>query len=230
MGIRFVEWQRHSLYVHGNSNVHLHYVRIWFGFKFSSRWHFSDRKGPCGLHPDSHESPPRLPSKQFQYLSGWAQIVLDLGGWIVGRFLSPLLFPSSDHCCDILAWPWSKSSSSLCAPLTFQAANQMWYLLCLPVYLPVHSRWLWHAQNSRSTEVFVAEDCMAVCQSGQPIPDSTFCRRFIESVRIMACVICASRWEASHCITCVSQNWKSALLDVPHLWNSCTQHWRERLK
>ena len=35
--------------------------------------------------------------------------------------------------------------------------------------------------------------CMAVCQSGQPIPDSTFCRRFIESVRMMACVICASR-------------------------------------
>ena len=35
--------------------------------------------------------------------------------------------------------------------------------------------------------------CMAVCQSGQPIPDSTFCRRFIESVRMMACVIRASR-------------------------------------
>ena len=32
---------------------------------------------------------------------------------------------------------------------------------------------------------------MAVCQSGQPIPDSTFCRRFIESVKMMACVICA---------------------------------------
>ena len=37
----------------------------------------------------------------------------------------------------------------------------------------------------------VAEDCMVVCQSGQPIPDSTFCRRFIESVEMMACVICA---------------------------------------
>ena len=40
---------------------------------------------------------------------------------------------------------------------------------------------------------------MAVCQSGQPIPDCTFCRRFIESVRMMACVICESRWEASRC-------------------------------
>ena len=36
---------------------------------------------------------------------------------------------------------------------------------------------------------------MAVCQSGQPIPDSTFCRRFIESVRMKACVSCASHGE-----------------------------------
>ena len=31
---------------------------------------------------------------------------------------------------------------------------------------------------------------MAVCQSGQPIPDFTFCRRFIESVRMTAREIC----------------------------------------
>ena len=36
--------------------------------------------------------PPGLPSKQCQCLSGWTQIVPDLGGWNVGRFLSPLLF------------------------------------------------------------------------------------------------------------------------------------------
>ena len=40
-------------------------------------------------------------------------------------------------------------------------------------------------------QMSVAEDCMVVCQSGQPIPDSTLCRRFIESVEMMACVICA---------------------------------------
>ena len=39
--------------------------------------------------------------------------------------------------------------------------------------------------------------CMAVCQSEQPIADSIFCSRFIECVRMIACVICASRWEAS---------------------------------
>ena len=47
---------------------------------------------------------------------------------------------------------------------------------------------------------------MAVCQSGQPIPDYTFCRKFIESVRMVACVICSSCWEASHCIACVTDS------------------------
>ena len=47
---------------------------------------------------------------------------------------------------------------------------------------------------------------MAVCQSEQPSQDCTFCSRFIESVRIMACVICASRWEASHFIACVTSS------------------------
>ena len=33
-----------------------------------------------------------------------------------------------------------QASEHLCC----QAADQMWYLLCLPVYLPFHSQWLWH--------------------------------------------------------------------------------------
>ena len=60
--------------------------------------------------------------------------------------------------------------------------------------------------------------CMAVCQSGQPITDSTYCRRFIESVRMTACVICASRWEASHCITCVTATTSNVRLKVMILW------------
>ena len=35
---------------------------------------------------------------------------------------------------------------------------------------------------------------------GQPIPDSTFCRRFIESVTMMASAIFAAYREASHCM------------------------------
>ena len=55
----------------------------------------------------SIRAPPRLssaflglPSRQCQCLSGWTQIVSDLGGWNVGRFLCPLLFPSGDQYCD----------------------------------------------------------------------------------------------------------------------------------
>ena len=79
-------------------------------------------------------------------------------GWNVSRFLSPLLLPSSGQFCNALACPCWESSLSLRVPLPCQAADQMWCLLCLPVYLPVHSHWLWCAQTSRSTEVFVAEE------------------------------------------------------------------------
>ena len=82
---------------------------------------------------------PRLPSKQCQCLSGRTQIVPDLERWNVGRFLSPLLFPSGDQCCDALACPCSENSSSLGAPLPCQAADQMRYLMSLLVYLPLHS-------------------------------------------------------------------------------------------
>ena len=56
--------------------------------------------------------------------------------------------------------------------------------------------------------------CMAVCLSGQPIPDSTFCSRFIESVEMMACVFCASSWEASHCVACVTASTPMVRLEV----------------
>ena len=66
---------------------------------------------------------------------------------------------------------------------------------------------------------------MAVCQSGQPIPHSTFCRRFIESVRMMACVICASRWEAGHCIACVTASTSMVRLEVMTLWAPLSEAW-----
>ena len=123
---------------------------------------------PSGLSAVS----PRLPSKQWQYLSRWTQIVLDLGGWNVSRFLPPLLFPSGDQCCDALACPCSESPSSLWAPLPCLAA-EMWYLLWLPVYLPIHSHW--HAQGSRPTVLFAAEDCAWLCASpGSPFQTPPF--------------------------------------------------------
>ena len=66
---------------------------------------------------------------------------------------------------------------------------------------------------------------MAGCQSGQPIPDSTFCRRFIESVRMMACVICESHWQVSYCIAFVTGSTFMVRMEVMTLWaplSSCT--------
>ena len=41
---------------------------------------------------------------------------------------------------------------------------------------------------------------MAVCQSGHPIPDSTFYSRFIESVKIMASVMCHVKGWPLYCV------------------------------
>ena len=86
-----------------NPNVHKGWLckgdnyKVCFSFSFSSRWNRSARKGPYTLRPCLSAVSPRLPSKQCQYLSGWTQIVLDLGGLNVGRFCSPLFFPSFDR-------------------------------------------------------------------------------------------------------------------------------------
>ena len=111
----------------------------------------------------------------FAWLNTEWQILLNLGGWNVGRFLSQLLFPSVDQYSDALACPCWESSLSPRASLFCHAADQMWYLLCLPVYLPVHSLWLRLAQDSRSTAVFVAEDCAWLCASrGSPFQTPPF--------------------------------------------------------
>ena len=52
--------------------------------------------------------------------------------------------------------------------------------------------------GSRSTVVFAAKDCMAICMSV-----STVCSRCLESVRMTEWVICASLWETSHSSACV---------------------------
>ena len=69
-----------------------------------------------------------------------------------------------------------------------------------------------------SKRLYSQGQCVAVRQSGQLTPDSTFCSRFIESVRMMAWVICASRWGASHYIACVTASASMARLEVMTLW------------
>ena len=49
---------------------------------------------------------------ETQPICSWTQIILRCGGHYVSCSISPLLFPSSDRCCDALACPWWKSSAS----------------------------------------------------------------------------------------------------------------------
>ena len=86
------------------------YTRL-FSFSFSFRWHHSAQEGPYTRHPVS------------QQLSGWTG---HSRPWKVnvGCFLSPLLFPLGDKCCDALACPCSGGSSSLGAPLPCQVVDQ----------------------------------------------------------------------------------------------------------
>ena len=99
--------------------------QIQTSFSFSSRCHHSALKG-LSIHAPPCLSAvfPILPSKQCQCLSGWTQFISDLGGWNVCHFLSLLLFPSGDQCCDALACPCSEGSTSLGAPLPCQAAER----------------------------------------------------------------------------------------------------------
>ena len=57
--------------------------------------------------------------------------------------------------------------------------------------------------------------CVGVYQLGEPIPDSTHCSRFIESVRMIVCDICLSCWEVSRCIACVTFSASMVILYVP---------------
>ena len=49
-----------------------------------------------------------------------------LGGWNVGHFLSPLLFPSGDQCCDALAFPCSENSSNLNSSRRVRSSIKSW--------------------------------------------------------------------------------------------------------
>ena len=69
---------------------------------FRSRWHRHAQEGPFALRPVSPQIFPRLHILNRTYH--------DLGGWNVGRFLSPFLFLSGDQFCDALVCICSKNN------------------------------------------------------------------------------------------------------------------------
>ena len=144
----------------------LGWTSLSFSFSFSSRWHHSTRKGPYALRPVSQQSPQgcHWNSANICLVEHRSFSTLE-GGMSAASFLHSSFFQAINA---VMLW-LVRVEKVPQAPLPCQAAVQMWYLLCLPVYLPVHSHWLRRAQDSRSTEFFVAEDCTWLCASrGSP--------------------------------------------------------------
>ena len=125
-------------------NKHTPSLHHWLSF--SSRWHHSAQKGPYALV--SSPSLSSLPKVALKTVPMFVWLNTDCF-WHRREECQPLPFspplPSGDQCHDALAYPCSESSSCFWAPLPCQAADQMRYLLCLLVYLPLHSHRLWHA-------------------------------------------------------------------------------------
>ena len=108
----------------------------------------SAQDGIVALGKANTRSPPslgRLPKVALETVPIFASLNTDRPRpWRVEcrplTFSTPLSFRRSMLWCSGLSV--LRSSSSLGAPLPCQTADQMWYLLCLSVYLPVHSHWL----------------------------------------------------------------------------------------
>ena len=118
-------WQEEKQHSHSESTKYC-------DASFSLRWHRTPRKGPYALRPVSQQSPQGCPRNSANIcLVEHRSFSAMEGGMSAASFLHS--FPSGGHCCDALACSCSEISSSLWVPLPCQAADQMWYLLCLPV-------------------------------------------------------------------------------------------------
>ena len=109
-------------------------------FSFSSRWRRSARKGPYALRPVSQQSPQGCPRnsvnvclvehRSFSTLEGGMSAASFLHSSFLQKISAVVLWPV--HVQKV-----SQASERLC-PAKLQTRYDN-YMLCLPVYLPVHS-------------------------------------------------------------------------------------------
>ena len=165
-------------------------------FSFSSRCHRSARKGPYALRPVSQQSPQGCPrnSANICLVEHRSFSTLE-GGMSAASFLHSSFLQAVSA---VMLWlvrveKVPQASEPLC-PAKLQTRCDI-CCACQSVcqFIPIDSGLPRTVDAKIHRSLCSRRLCMAVCQSGQPIPDSTFCRRFIESVRMTACVIRASR-------------------------------------
>ena len=94
--------------------------------------------------------------------------------------------------------------------------------LCLPVcvsfecpFIPTDSGMARTIDQQKSMQPKTVHGCVSVGIAHSQTPH-------LECVRMMACVICASRWEASHCIACVTASTSMVRLEVVIRWAGLT--------
>ena len=154
---------------------------VCFSFSSNSRWRRRARKGPYTLHPFSQQSPQGCPRSSANICLVKHSSFSTLEGGISFLHSSFLQAISAAMLWPVHVQKVSQASEHLC-PAKLQTRCDICYD-CQSIYpfIPTDSD-VSRTVDPRSLCSLIL--CMAVCQSGQPIPDSTFCRRFIESVRM----------------------------------------------
>ena len=136
-----------------------------FSFSFSSRWHRSTRKGPYALRPVSQQSPQVCPRNSANIcLAEHRSFSAFEGGMSAASFLHSSFLQAVNA---VMLWlvraeKAPQASEHLC-PAKLQTKCDI-CCACQSIcpFIPT-------AQDSRSTEVFVAENCAWLCASrGSP--------------------------------------------------------------
>ena len=176
-------------------------------FSFSSRWHHSAQESPYALHPISQQSPPPPPPPKG-YPQNSANICL----------VEQRLFPTSDGgmpatsflhssflqaISAVMLWPFHvqkvrQASEHLC-PAKLQTRCDIccaYQSICS--FIPTDSR----EPRTIDPQKYLKSNTVYGCV---PVAAAHSRLHLIQdkSVRMMACVFCASCWEVSYCIACV---------------------------
>ena len=186
----FSRWQQ-SCQVYEKKIVHKYPNPV---SSFRSKLHRSARKGPYALRPISQHSPQGCPrnSTNVCLVEHWS-------------------FPTSDG---------GTSAASFLHSSFLQAIDTV-------MLQPVHVRKFLKPLNASALPSCKSDVMSAVLASlsdssfprtpavdPRSIQDSTFCSRFVEFVRMTACVICVSVWKASYCTASVTASTFMAELEV----------------
>ena len=201
-------------------------VVVW---SFYSRWHCSTPTK--GLYTVHQGSPPVSPlccpqNSASVCLVGLGSFVclLEVRSFLTSEVMSAISFLQSSVISAVMLWPvhiqtGPQASKYLCSAKLWTRCDVC--CACQSVILPL--TWACPGQQIHR-RLSSGRLCMAECQSGQPIPYSTFCSRSIESVRMMACIICVSHWEASHCVECVAASTSVVRLEIMTVGTTVFMH------